>query len=652
MRFRICLKKNKGENIMYKRYGLILLAIMILNTACVSKRKELSIEETNKSKKYVREEKKDDLIELKYGVKFRSPSTWKVLENLDGNIAVLVPEREIEKKELNNYFIVKQEDVLKYDTNLESYYELMKEQINENAENVYIEYEKTYEKNSSKYMYIEFTGKEKGKTYQGIYVYTKKNNRIYTFAAMSKLEEYRYYEKDINLIIETIEIDEVEREKVEINPSLSKYDIYKNTKHGFSLKYPRGWQTIIEEDKAAVFTLYTPQEDENDKIWENISVNVDDLSEVNISIEEYADIAYQNVQELFQGNLKLLDSERIILNEKDAFKVLYGVKKEEQELLFMQIYLIEGLKGYVLNFSSTIETYGKYKDLAKNVFNSFEVTKAEETIKVLERELILKFRNSEYESVIDYANKILEKEDGELQGYFYRAEAYRALDMNEKAFSDYRRMSMITDRKEYLNKAYAGMASLYFSEGAILKAEEYFLKALEYGGSESYINYVLASIYFQNKEYNKSIDYYSKVIEIKQEESLGALLGRSDVYYSMKEYEKAYKDLSKIIELNPKVIYIGTVYNNRACNLRYMGESERAMIDIKMALEIDPENAYVYTTIAELYADMGDKEKFFEYIKKAESLDSEIVNNLYENYTIEDLIIKDLLDEYKKMETE
>jgi tetratricopeptide (TPR) repeat protein len=58
-------------------------------------------------------------------------------------------------------------------------------------------------------------------------------------------------------------------------------------------------------------------------------------------------------------------------------------------------------------------------------------------------------------------------------------------------------------------------------------------------------------------------------------------------------------------------------YNNRAFYYRQKGEFDKAIADAQAALAVDPNFAIAYATLAEIYADLGDRESLYEYLELA-----------------------------------
>ncbi len=77
--------------------------------------------------------------------------------------------------------------------------------------------------------------------------------------------------------------------------------------------------------------------------------------------------------------------------------------------------------------------------------------------------------------------------------------------------------------------------------------------------------------------------------------------------------EGALNDLEKSIELSPNAL----AYNNRAYYYKTQGQWEQALADALLALEIDPDLPIVYATLAEIYADVGNVDKFYQYLELA-----------------------------------
>jgi serine/threonine protein kinase len=92
--------------------------------------------------------------------------------------------------------------------------------------------------------------------------------------------------------------------------------------------------------------------------------------------------------------------------------------------------------------------------------------------------------------------------------------------------------------------------------------------------------------FFNQRKYDKSIEAYTKAIELNPKEAW-FYNDRGTVYYVKKEYEKAIADYTRAIEVNP---YNFSGYYNRGLIYHEIGNLEAAIADFRKVLELDPQN--------------------------------------------------------------
>lgn len=94
----------------------------------------------------------------------------------------------------------------------------------------------------------------------------------------------------------------------------------------------------------------------------------------------------------------------------------------------------------------------------------------------------------------------------------------------------------------------------------------------------------LGNLYGLRKEFDKSLNAYSRAIEISPTNS-STYLNRAITYSMMGQYEKALPDYDKSIELAPAE---ALTYKNRAYTLLQLGHHERSIADYDKAIELFP----------------------------------------------------------------
>ena len=88
-------------------------------------------------------------------------------------------------------------------------------------------------------------------------------------------------------------------------------------------------------------------------------------------------------------------------------------------------------------------------------------------------------------------------------------------------------------------------------------------------------------------------------------------------YWSKKQYRE-FTQLP-IIQFSPQTYKTGAqnYYNYRAMAFNLSGEKDSAFANIKIAIDINPNNPIPQTTLAEIYAMNGDEDKFYAILEKA-----------------------------------
>jgi tetratricopeptide (TPR) repeat protein len=104
----------------------------------------------------------------------------------------------------------------------------------------------------------------------------------------------------------------------------------------------------------------------------------------------------------------------------------------------------------------------------------------------------------------------------------------------------------------------------------------------------------LGSLYRQTKQYVKSIDFYTKAIEIDPL-FIQAYNGLGNVYADINEYEKAIDIFNRAQKIDPKY---AALYFNRARVFQFIDEYEKAISDYKKRIELSKGRDDYYASLA------------------------------------------------------
>lgn len=124
--------------------------------------------------------------------------------------------------------------------------------------------------------------------------------------------------------------------------------------------------------------------------------------------------------------------------------------------------------------------------------------------------------------------------------------------------------------------------------------------------------YIWRSQCFQELgQIDAAIEEYDRLIRLAPHKA-GYYIDRG-VIRSETDPEGALEDYNRALELEPHPL----AYNNRAAHYRSNGNFDKAIADAKAALELDGQYSIAYATLAEIYADQGNRDSFYHYLRLA-----------------------------------
>ena len=123
----------------------------------------------------------------------------------------------------------------------------------------------------------------------------------------------------------------------------------------------------------------------------------------------------------------------------------------------------------------------------------------------------------------------------------------------------------------------------------------------------------------------KSLDLYKKAM-IKNPADLDIYFRIAEIHRRRKEYRKAVRYLEKIKHIRPdnerSLILLGNLYYSTPVSPSVPFRIEMAITNLRMALDLNPENRDAVLTLSEIYRKTGDKDKADELLKKFEEMET------------------------------
>lgn len=190
---------------------------------------------------------------------------------------------------------------------------------------------------------------------------------------------------------------------------------------------------------------------------------------------------------------------------------------------------------------------------------------------------------------------------------------------------------------------YNKYADQYYDEGLIFyermeydRSIDSFTKVLEvapYGKDNHKVYYNRGMAYFKNRQYDKSIYDFTKALEITPKKDkkikLTILEYRGNAFQKNNEFDNAIKDYSEAIQLIPKHKNIKYIYHNRAWTWFNKGNYDKAYEDFSKALSIDPKLDASYYGRASVWFNKADFQRALIDAKEAVKLKP--ANKEYDN---------------------
>jgi len=161
----------------------------------------------------------------------------------------------------------------------------------------------------------------------------------------------------------------------------------------------------------------------------------------------------------------------------------------------------------------------------------------------------------------------------------------------------------------------------FFATGKLKKAEEYYLRALEYKKDIPFALSGLGQIYLHYELYSKALDFFvgaEKIAPLYYK----ILFGKAVCLFQMGEYWKSIDVLN--IMIKNALPYMGETFYYRAFNYFILKEYEKVESDLKSAEKFIPDSVELNTLFGMFYYEMErneDSRKYFNKVLK--------INNTY-----------------------
>lgn len=147
---------------------------------------------------------------------------------------------------------------------------------------------------------------------------------------------------------------------------------YEDDAAGFSIEYPEAWTAQEVTDQPAVRVALFNRQSAADDFAENVNVLLEELP-AGVILDQYTEANVQNLQATFT-NLEVLDEREDPIGDVPAHWIRYDADEQGRRLSFLQAWLVDGQRGFVLSYTGEGEEFETYLADAEGIFRSFRLT--------------------------------------------------------------------------------------------------------------------------------------------------------------------------------------------------------------------------------------------------------------------------------------
>lgn len=143
---------------------------------------------------------------------------------------------------------------------------------------------------------------------------------------------------------------------------------YTNKEKGFSITFPKNWETK-EGIAGAVVASLSPRESDSDNFRENVNIVIEDLPK-DLTSEEYYQAGIVNLRKV--PEFKEEQKGKMTVDGKEAVWLIASHKSSNVSAKMIQYYVVKGKRAYVITGTALADTFAKYKPQFDQIAQSFK----------------------------------------------------------------------------------------------------------------------------------------------------------------------------------------------------------------------------------------------------------------------------------------
>lgn len=162
---------------------------------------------------------------------------------------------------------------------------------------------------------------------------------------------------------------------VKLNPSESLLT-YNNSSEGIKLQYPASWSNklaVKDPITGDIAKFVTPKEDEADKLQEDLTITVEDLSNKPTNLQDFTNFSISEIKQLNPDVNIIAQGATTLANNLPAYQVIYTLKDGKINLKKMQTWLLKNNHAYTITYTAEADKYALFENPVKSMLNSLEI---------------------------------------------------------------------------------------------------------------------------------------------------------------------------------------------------------------------------------------------------------------------------------------
>jgi len=207
-----------------------------------------------------------------------------------------------------------------------------------------------------------------------------------------------------------------------------------------------------------------------------------------------------------------------------------------------------------------------------------------------------------------FASDTLALVDDKFQELFYESLKQKGIENYDRAINSLQQALQLKPKEATI---YHEIGKNYLLDKKYTQAEEYFQKAIEKDNQNKWFYLSLYDVYYQTKDYPKSIEVVQKLIRFDDNRKLEFQDDLVSLYMYTQQFDKAFALIEQLEKTAPfdanRQMYKQQILNDRTDNM--------SISDLESEIQKNPTNEQAYITLIHHYSENNKHEKSFETAK-------------------------------------